>query len=105
MSFKIKKTQGDQTFVIKEEGNFFIAYDENEKRCYGKININTGKFIGDTRCMIILYEMQENNKQILIDRVIEEIKKDVADGDLTAVDELLKFVPIEYLKNYLPEIL
>jgi hypothetical protein len=55
--------------------------------------------------MIILYEMQENNKQILIDRVIEEIKKDVADGDLTAVDELLKFVPIEYLKNYLPEIL
>jgi len=48
-----------------------------------------------------LYEADE--LQILIDAVIEQIKEDVADGDLTAVDELLKFVPPQYLKGYLPE--
>lgn len=39
----------------------------------------------------------------LIDRVIEEIKRDFAMGDLTALDELLSFVPRENLIGYLPE--
>jgi hypothetical protein len=39
----------------------------------------------------------------LIDRVIEEIRKDFAIGDLTALDELLSFVPRENLIGYLPE--
>jgi hypothetical protein len=39
----------------------------------------------------------------LIDRVIEEIRKDFAMGDLTALDELLSFVPRENLIGYLPE--
>ncbi len=39
----------------------------------------------------------------LIDRVIEEIRKDFAMGDLTALDELLTFVPRENLIGYLPE--
>jgi hypothetical protein len=42
-------------------------------------------------------------KQQLIDLVIEEIKKDIASGDVTALDELLSAVPEEYLKGYLPE--
>lgn len=42
-------------------------------------------------------------KQQLIDLVIEEMKKDIASGDVTAIDELLQFVPEEYLKGYLPE--
>ena len=41
--------------------------------------------------------------QELVDKVIEEIKRDIENGDVTALDELLKFVPIEYLKGYLPE--
>jgi hypothetical protein len=44
----------------------------------------------------------EVEQTTLIDQVIEEIKKDVASGDLTAVEELLKFVPSENLKAYLP---
>jgi hypothetical protein len=39
----------------------------------------------------------------LIDRVIEEIRKDFAIGDLTALDELLSFIPRENLIGYLPE--
>lgn len=42
-------------------------------------------------------------KQQLIDLVIEEIKKDIASGDVTALDELLSAVPEEHLKGYLPE--
>lgn len=41
--------------------------------------------------------------QLLIDRVIEEIQKDFAMGDLTALDELLSFIPKEKLIGYLPE--
>ena len=39
----------------------------------------------------------------LIDRVIEEVRKDFAMGDLTALDELLSFIPRENLIAYLPE--
>jgi hypothetical protein len=41
--------------------------------------------------------------QALIDRVIEEIKNDILAGDLTAIDELLKFIPKENLISFLPE--
>lgn len=39
----------------------------------------------------------------LIDRVIEEIKMDIYSGDVTALDELLTFIPKENLIGYLPE--
>jgi hypothetical protein len=39
----------------------------------------------------------------LIDRVLEQIQKDIEDGDLTAIEELLTYVPYTYLTNYLPE--
>jgi len=42
-------------------------------------------------------------KQELIDKVLETIKADVINGDVTAIEELLKQVPIESLKSYLPE--
>lgn len=41
--------------------------------------------------------------QLLIDRVIERIKEDIASGDVTALDELLTFVPKENLIAFLPE--
>jgi hypothetical protein len=40
---------------------------------------------------------------LLIERVLEQIKADFAMGDLTALDELLSFVPKENLIGYLPE--
>jgi len=39
----------------------------------------------------------------LIDSVIDRIKQDITDGDLTAIDELLRFVPKENLIEFLPE--
>ena len=39
----------------------------------------------------------------LVDKVLEQIKKDVEVGDMTAVEELLRDVPDEILKSYLPE--
>jgi len=38
-----------------------------------------------------------------IDKVMEQIKKDVEAGDMTAIEELLRDVPDESLKYYLPE--
>jgi hypothetical protein len=93
-------------FKIVKKGKFFVAFDlVDKKRSYGKINMDTGKFEGDTRCLVELTQFQETYKQEIVDEVLENIKKDVADGDMTAIEELLKFLPIENLKNYLPEIL
>lgn len=44
---------------------------------------------------------KENQK--LINVVIENIKRDILSGDLTAVAELLKRVPREAILGYLPE--
>ena len=40
---------------------------------------------------------------LLINRVLEQVKADLSIGDLTALDELLTFVPRENLIAYLPE--
>jgi hypothetical protein len=39
----------------------------------------------------------------LLDVALEQIKLDVHCGDYTAIEELLKFVPIENIIQYLPE--
>ena len=45
-----------------------------------------------------------NQKDKLIDEVIEQIKYDILIGDVTAIDELLRFVPDINLVWYLPDI-
>jgi len=49
-----------------------------------------------------LLESKLKNKD-LIDAVIEQILKDVEDGDTTAVWELLSFIPKDNLLQFLPE--
>lgn len=109
---------------IKKKGNYFVAYrDENDINTpdgvgmnsrikigdsLGKINIKTGRFIGNTVCLIELSmhrdtHTQEDEIQELVDKCIEQIKEDVAIGDVTAIDELLKFVPKKYLQGFLSE--
>jgi hypothetical protein len=39
----------------------------------------------------------------LIERVVEQIKQDINNGDVTALEELLSFTPKENLIAYLPE--
>lgn len=48
-------------------------------------------------------ETQLDNKQIVVEKVIEQIKIDFSEGFLEAVEELLRFIPIENLKGFLPE--
>jgi hypothetical protein len=46
---------------------------------------------------------EEKPSQELIDEVLGQIKKDVAGGDVTAIEELLMHVPLSKLGGYLPE--
>jgi len=39
----------------------------------------------------------------LVDKVLNQIKKDVAAGDVTAIEELVAGIPEKQLKGYLPE--
>jgi hypothetical protein len=39
----------------------------------------------------------------LIDDVIEQIKKDILSGDVTAIDELLRYLPAQKLEAFLSE--
>ena len=39
----------------------------------------------------------------LTDRVLDQIQKDIASQNLSAIAELLTFVPVENLRGYLPE--
>ena len=39
----------------------------------------------------------------LIDQVLEQIQNDIRDGDLTAIAELLSFVPEENLLDFLAQ--
>jgi len=38
-----------------------------------------------------------------VDKVIDQIKIDIEGGDVTAIEELLKFVPLTHLRGFLPE--
>jgi len=40
----------------------------------------------------------------LCDRVLEQIIKDVKDGDVTAIQELLVYCDEEAMRQYLPEV-
>jgi hypothetical protein len=42
-------------------------------------------------------------RQMLIDSVIKQIVRDVSAHDFTAIDELLKQVPDQYLQGFLPD--
>lgn len=44
-----------------------------------------------------------NNKELLIDKVMKQIKSDIESNDLTALAELLLLVPSRNLKNILPK--
>lgn len=47
--------------------------------------------------------MEKSFKEKLVDRVIEELKKDFEQEDYTVLDELLHFIPIVNLIQSLPE--
>ena len=56
-------------------------------------------------CEVPLDDFYDDQKptQELIDEVLFQIKVDIAEGDLTALDEMLQAMPINQLVAYLPE--
>lgn len=46
---------------------------------------------------------KHEQKEKLIEKVIDKIKDDLLNGDETAIFELLSFTPTKYLKGFLPE--
>ena len=44
------------------------------------------------------------DRQDLIDQVLEQIVKDVNIGDVTAIEELIAFIPDDRLIAFLPEV-
>ena len=46
---------------------------------------------------------QVEDPQPSIEKALEQIKKDIANGDLTAIEELLKLTPLSIVKGYLGE--
>lgn len=111
------------TDYTDENGNITIdCYpdtkpDSENARCIARVSIDGNVIRGtnpeiteaDFQCPLVIEaikevkDIQKKIKQELIDRTLERIKKDIADGDLTAIDELLKFCPAENLKGYLCE--
>ncbi len=45
-----------------------------------------------------------NVNEVLVDRVVEQIRKDLANEDVTAIYELLAYLPEKVLEAYLPEV-
>jgi len=103
-----------EKFKFKKRKNILVAFDEKGNSA-GQINLLTGVATGGTRCFEALREEREKRsaageiedsevlQQRLVDAVIERIKEDVASGDLTAIEELLRFCPNKNLKAFLPE--
>lgn len=48
-------------------------------------------------------KLNENHEDSLIERVLEQIKTDVYEDDVTAIEEMLNVIPEEVLIAYLPE--
>ena len=53
--------------------------------------------------MYDVYKLDRKLNESLIDAVLEQIRKDVRDGDLTAIEELIMRLPHHRLVGYLPE--
>lgn len=91
------------------DGDVFTIYDWKYYRPIGndeEIEFHIGgknSSVTEQAKAELLALLNPNVQNKLIDRVIEKIKEDIADGDVTALDELLKFIPIENLIAFLPE--
>ena len=53
--------------------------------------------------MYDVHKLDRKLNESLIDAVLEQIRKDVRDGDLTAIEELIMRLPHHRLMQYLPE--
>lgn len=105
--------------IIKETKTKFIAICDNENEggttfkvgtTMGTMKKDNGGFQGATACLIELnkaftayQDKLYESKNALLDKVVAQLRNDLNSGDLTALYELLEFIPKENLEAYLPE--
>ena len=116
---------GDRIDTVGQLRHILSDLDDHDQLCIETIDLQTGdvedlypmnvdviegiKLTDDTIvrevrfCQMPNSEPDTRDKQPLVDEVIEQIKSDIEEGDYTVLDELLKFLPWERLKHYLPE--
>jgi hypothetical protein len=82
--------------ITEEDYVEYSRYDQLSYLDYGSANIELY-----VKNRLTMNDLSYHDK--LIDQVLEQIQNDISDGDLTAIAELLTFVPIENLEGYLPE--
>lgn len=106
---------GNPTTFYRHAGEDVIMdMDQMEQLTSKYVKAKDGEVRDDIELYFVCYEDEDGNelnqdevdeflKQELIDRVLEEMRKDFENGDVTAIDELLKHVDDRWLKGYLPE--
>jgi len=116
---------GDKLNTVGELRNAMSELSDEDQICIETIDTQTGdvedlypmymdvinniKLRDDTTVNEVRFCQMPNNKpdtrdkQPLVNAVIEDLKKSMALGDYTVLDELLKFIPWEILKGSLPE--
>ena len=84
------------------EEDFYIKMD-NDLLLFAFLE--GGGYFAKPLCDVPLDDFYDEEKpnQELIDEELEQIKKDVGGGDVTAIEELLMHVPLSKLGGYLPE--
>jgi len=103
---KTKKFKGFiVTNEIPKKGDTIVCID-SKSRFYGSTEVVThfqvkNKTV-DTKNWKIVVNIEER-KETIVDDVIESLKEDMAHGDYTVLDELLKMIPDKNLIQALSE--
>ena len=89
--------------VYPDEEQLQEAVGNDETSIEGMVEQEAGWLsasgIGAGDCM----RVAGDDDQELVDKVIEDIRKQFQEGDLTVLDEMLKQLPIQCLEATLPE--
>lgn len=91
----------DGTMWVTDVLKVFDSYDKAEDFVLARIaNEHGGNELYEPRYKILRHTVETKS---LVDQALDQIKKDVNDGDLTAIEELLKYVPQAVLSSFLSE--
>jgi len=84
---------------IKDDGVDDMIFEVRNEMTDEKVTVDMSENENDA----VLPVKPDQANQDLVDTVLEQIKKDVLSGDVTAIDEMLLRVPEHILISYLPE--
>ena len=77
---------------------------EPDQVIYGNAVDDQGSLYPEVKIGLeIALKLLKENKMTVIDKVLEQIKKDVGMGDMTAIEELLSEVSEKILQGFLSE--